>query len=102
MLNLASKFWKVEGYIFFQYVCKKSRQDSKNCSKKDLNTWQGIVRGKVALLLWSTEIQPSVTSIRPSPLLILKSLISSKLFASFRSDVKPSWQPAFALATWHI
>ena len=34
----------------------------------DLNTRQGIVSGRVALLPRSTEIQPCVAQIRPSPL----------------------------------
>ncbi|KAK8700644.1 hypothetical protein V6N13_019034 [Hibiscus sabdariffa] len=33
----------------------------------DLNTRRGIVSGRVALLPRSTEIQPFVASIRPSP-----------------------------------
>ena len=33
----------------------------------DLNTRRGIVRGRVALLPRSSEIQPFVASIRPSP-----------------------------------
>jgi hypothetical protein len=34
----------------------------------DLNTRRGIVRGRVALLPRSSEIQPFVAQIRPSPL----------------------------------
>ncbi|WZY70843.1 hypothetical protein YC2023_003083 [Brassica napus] len=35
--------------------------------KDDLNTRRGIVSGRVALLPRSTEIQPFVAKIRPSP-----------------------------------
>lgn len=38
----------------------------------DLNTRRGIVSGRVALLPRSTEIQPCVASIRPSPFNIKK------------------------------
>lgn len=33
----------------------------------DLNTRQGIVSGRMALLQWSTKIQPFIASIPPSP-----------------------------------
>ncbi|CAF2098443.1 unnamed protein product [Brassica napus] len=39
----------------------------------DLNTRWGIVSGRVALLPRSTEIQPFVTKIRPSPFPITRS-----------------------------
>ena len=57
----------------------------------DLNTRRGIVSGRVALLPRSTEIQPCVASVRPSPLSSPNPSfkISSKLFAPFRLEANP-------------
>ncbi|GLT35352.1 hypothetical protein SLA2020_098140 [Shorea laevis] len=59
----------------------------------DLNMRRGIVSGRVALLPRSTEIQPFIASIRPSPPILAVEDLQAMPFPLEKNQGKTRWSP---------